>query len=103
MSVAYLGWSGLVYFGSLGQESHAWWPLFLFPLILPWSAIYQFALDPLIGHWLAPDPRTAPVSAWMAMDYIAGGFYIVVGTVWFWFIGKWLAHLLYGRRREPSK
>ncbi len=87
LSVAYVGWSCLVYFGSLflGDEGHAWWPLFLFPLILPWSAIHQFVLSPLLDQWFAPDPRAAPASVFMTMDYIAGGFYIVVRTIWFWF------------------
>jgi len=67
--------------------------MFLFPLILPWSALHQFVLDPMLQHWLAPDPRAVSASVYMTMDYIAGGFYIIVGTIWFWLVGKWLVRL----------
>ena len=102
---AYLAWSCLVYFGSLGSESHSWWPLFLFPLILPWSAVHQFLLSPVIERVIVPNPRAASASAWMTLDYIAGGYYIVVGTIWKWFLGKWLVILYHRyscRQKEPD-
>ena len=95
----YLVWSLFVYFGSLGSEAHSWWPLFLYPLIWPWSWVERLLIDRLLTNWLAPDPKSAPESVWMLMDYLGGAFYIVVGTLWFWFLGKTVS--LVSRRSFP--
>ena len=88
LAATYFAWSLFVYFGTLGREPHSWWPIFLYHLIWPWSWIEESVIQPLLNSRLAPDPKTAPVSVWMLMDYVAGGFYITVGTVWFWSVGK---------------
>ena len=84
----YFCWSALVYFGSLGSESHCWWPIFLDPLIFPLGLIEDRFLQPALMSWLAPDPTTAPESTWMFLDSIGGAYYIAGGTVWFWTVGK---------------
>jgi hypothetical protein len=94
----YLVWSLLVYFSTLPYPGHEWWPVSLFPLILPWSAVYEYLIDPMLMKWLVPDPRSAPESAWMMLDYIAGAYYIIIGTIWFWIVGKVISRIL--RRRE---
>ncbi len=77
-----------MYFGRLGHPGHEWWPVSLFPLILPWSAVHQFLLDPILTKWLIPQSGSVPDSAWMELDYITGAYYIIVGTIWFWIVGK---------------
>jgi len=48
----------------------------------------------LLEHWLTPDPKTAPTSVWMLMDSISGGFYILVGTLWFWVVGRTVSRII---------
>jgi hypothetical protein len=95
----YLGWSLFVYFSTLGGVGHDWWPIWLFPLILPWSAVHQFMIDPILTHWIIPNPRSAPASAWIELDHIAGAYYIVIGTIWYWIIGKTISRRIATRRR----
>jgi hypothetical protein len=85
----YFLWSLLVYFGSLGSsgDAHSWWPLFLYPLIWPLGALHKY-FESAFMDWLAPDRESAPESIYILNDGIAGGFYILVGTAWFWFIGR---------------
>jgi hypothetical protein len=65
----YLVWSLLVFFGSLGSERHSWWPMFLYPVIWPLSLLFQ-----LIGS--------------ASSDAVAATFYIVIGTIWIWLLGR---------------
>jgi hypothetical protein len=74
----YLAWSLLVFFGSLGSESHSWWPMFLYPVIWPLSLLFQ-VVSSAVGY--------------AAYDYVAATFYIVVGTVWIWWLGRLLSTL----------
>lgn len=70
----YLAWSLLVFFGSLGSESHSWWPIFLYPIIWPLSFLFQ----------------------WMdvaSSDTAYAVFYIAVGTIWIWSLGYLLSML----------
>jgi hypothetical protein len=64
----YLVWSLLVFFGSLGSESHSWWPIFLYPLLWPLSLLFH--------------------SVDMGGDAIYAVFYIIVGTIWMYGIGR---------------
>lgn len=89
----YLAFSALVYFGSLGSESHSWWPIFLYPLIWPLGWIEHSLVQPMLDGWLAPDPKSAADSVWVTIDRISGGYYIVIGTLWFWVLGKLLARV----------
>jgi hypothetical protein len=89
----YLAWSLLVYFGSLGSEAHSWWPIFLMPVIFPWSWGFEIFSKEFLYAWLAPDPKTAPESVWILMDRISGGYYIVIGTLWFWSLGKLISRV----------
>jgi hypothetical protein len=82
----YLIWSLIVYFGSLASNSHEWWPLFLYFIIWPVSALYEF-VDLRYLDWLFPDPKSVSDRAYMLNDYIGGAFYIIVGTIWIWFLG----------------
>ena len=86
----YLAWSLFVFFGSLFGRSHEWWPLFLYFIIWPASALYHFLSD-LCFDWLVPDPKSAPTWVWTLNDYVAGAFYIIVGTMWVWFLGRVLS------------
>jgi hypothetical protein len=80
----YLFCSLLVYFGTLGQEAHAWWPLFLYFIIWPLSLVYEL-VSAVCLDWL---PNTRPEWVWWVVDATSGAFYIVVGTIWIWFLGK---------------
>lgn len=92
-----------MYFSTLGHEGHEWWPIFLFPLILPWSAVHQFLIGPMLANWIVPNPRSAPESAWMMLDYIAGGYYIIIGTMWFWVVGKVISRIATRRKNEKTE
>ena len=83
----YLVWSLLVYFGTLGRNGHAWWPLFLYFIIWPLSALYE-AVSSVCLDWLIPDPKSASVRIWTLNDCIAGAFYVVVGSIWIWCLGR---------------
>lgn len=72
-----------MYFGTLGRDGHSWWPLFLYPLIWPWSWAEHFYAEPLLLRWLANN--------FILFDYIIGAFYIVFGTLWFWIVGKMIS------------
>jgi hypothetical protein len=87
LAVIYLFWSLFVFFGTLGSEGHDWWPLFLYFVIWPLSALYE-ALSSVSFDWLIPDPKSAASWVWTLNDYIAGAFYIVVGTIWVWCLGR---------------
>src|SRR5437867_2620790 len=65
----YLVWGLLVFFGSLGSESHSWWPMFLYPVIWPLSSLFQ---------------RMDLASS----DGAYATFYIVVGTIWIGWLGR---------------
>lgn len=73
MAGIYLIYSLLVYFGTLGGDGHDWWPIFLYPVIWPFSWLIEFA------------DRAIPAT--MMGDYIVGFFYIVLGTLWIWLLG----------------
>jgi hypothetical protein len=77
MAGVYLAFSLLVYFGTLGGDGHGWWPIWLYPVIWPLSALIELAGNAIYN------PRNP-----MLDDYVAGAFYIVLGTVWIWFIGR---------------
>ncbi len=93
-----------MYFGSLKGE-HQWWPIMLYPIIWPWGLLYH-ALESRLCDWLIPDPKTASSTTWLIVDGLGGAFYIIFGTLWFWFLGKMVSlsvnHLL-GKRLEPNK
>ena len=75
LAAIYLAWALLVFFGSLGSESHSWWPIFLYPIIWPWSLLFQ-------------------VSASVLGDIGYVGAYIVLGTIWIWFLGRLFSLLM---------
>lgn len=77
----YLIWSLLVYFGTLGREGHEWWPLFLYPVIWPLSYLIK-SVDEAV-------PLGPTASASILNDFVVGVLYIVLGTIWLWFLG-WL-------------
>jgi len=87
----YLAWSLLVFFGSMGSEGHSWWPLFLYFIIWPISALYQFVSAICIDRLV---PGTAPEWAWVLIDYISGAFYIIVGTIWIWLLGRIISRVV---------
>jgi hypothetical protein len=83
----YLVWSLFVYLGTLGGNGHEWWPLFLYFIIWPLSALYDFVSSACLD-WFVPDPKSMPDWIFMLIDYVSGAFYIIVGTLWIWFLGK---------------
>lgn len=104
LGVLYLAWSSFVYFGSYGTANHAWWPIFVYGPIWPWSWAIECLLDPLQAS-LAPEPHATPESVFMAMDQVAGAGYIVIGSVWYWCLGKLVsigATKLFGVRSGPA-
>jgi len=99
MAGIYFLYSLIVFFGSLGSESHSWWPIFLYPVILPLSALYEAASSVCLD-WLVPDSNSAPSWVWTLNDYVMGVFYIIVGTIWIWFLGRVLLRI--GTRRDDN-
>jgi hypothetical protein len=83
----YLVWSLLVFFGSLFGSSHEWWPMFLYPTIWPLGALHALLSDACLD-WFFPEARSVPGWAYTLNDYTAGAFYIVVGTIWVWCLGR---------------
>jgi len=75
MAAIYLAWALLVFFGSLGSESHSWWPLFLYPIIWPWSLLFQ-AIASSLG------------------DFGYAFAFIAFGTLWIWFLGRAFSFLM---------
>ena len=82
-----------MYFGTLGSHGHSWWPIFLYPIFWPWSTAVLHLGDALTD-WLAPNPKSAPKSVWIAIDAICGFAYIVGGTIWIWCLAKASGFLL---------
>ena len=70
----YLVWSLVIYFGTLGRNGHEWWPLFLYFIIWPLSALYE-VVSSVCLDWFIPTANWM----WTLNDYIAGAFYIVAG------------------------
>jgi len=86
----YLGWSLFVFFGSLFGRGHEWWPVFLYYIIWPVSLLYETVSSACLA-WLVPNSGSAPSWAWTLNDYVSGAFYIVVGTIWVWYLGRLLS------------
>jgi hypothetical protein len=81
----YLIFGLVVFFGSLGSDSHSWWPIFLYPVIWPLSFGFQLGSSLLMD---AVFPDQTPAWAYVAYDYVAAFFYIGVGSVWVWCLGR---------------
>jgi hypothetical protein len=59
----------------------------LYPIIWPWGLLYDSAQSYLCDR-LIPNPHAASSTTWVVIDGLAGAFYIIVGTLWIWFLGK---------------
>jgi len=82
LAALYFLWGTFVFFGTLGTESHAWWPVTLHIVTYPLGlAIWGF-LDLIFDGWLYSAPR--PEHSYVLEDYAAGALYILGGTVWVW-------------------
>ena len=77
----YLIFGLVVFFGSLGSDSHSWWPIFLYPVIWPLSFGFQLGSSLLMD---AVFPDQTPAWAYVTYDCVAAFFYIGVGSVWVW-------------------
>jgi hypothetical protein len=93
LACIYLGWSLLVFFGTLGRNGHEWWPLFLYFIIWPVSLLYEL-LDSACLDWLIPEPKSTPEWVWLLNDYVSGAFYIIGGTLWIWFLGRVISRVV---------
>src|ERR1039457_2442844 len=84
----YLGWSLLVLFCSLCIGEHDVWRVLLYYIIWPVSAFYERLISPMLLDWLVTDPKTAP--NWLEAFFycVDGSFYVIVGTIWVWLIGR---------------
>src|SRR5882672_6225300 len=82
----YLIWSLFIFFSTLGSEAHSWWPIWLYFIIWPLSALYE-VVSSVCLEWLIADPKTAASWMWTLNDYVAGTFYTLVGTIWIWCLG----------------
>jgi hypothetical protein len=94
----YFVWSCFVFFGSLETRSHEWWPMFLFPLILPWSLLIEW----VSAHWIARSIGSASQDVFYRADFVTGIAYIVVGTLWFGILGSAVNRLLLNSRRSDE-
>ena len=84
----YLVYGLLVFFGSMGGEGHSWWPIMLYPVIWPWSYVFQLCSSLLMD---AVFPHQTPSWAYVAYDYVAAVFYVGFGAVWVWCLGRFFS------------
>jgi len=85
----YFVWALVVYLFA----DHAWWPMFLYPLIWPVSALWEHNLNSIVLSWLRPASGPVPSEIYILFDRISGVFYLVVGTFWLWCIASLLSRL----------
>lgn len=85
MAGIYLLYGSVVFFGSLGSQSHSWWPIFFYPVIWPLSLVFRVAYSRLAHAVFSPG---TPSWAFLVYDYFWGFIYIVVGTIWVWWLGR---------------
>jgi hypothetical protein len=88
----YFVWALFAYFATLGTASHAWWPILLYLLIWPLSALFHLG-DDVVVMYLVPDARLAAKWVWDVNDYVLGALYIIGGTAWLWGWGKAISAL----------
>jgi hypothetical protein len=86
----YLVSSLLVFFGTMGTEGHAWWPLFLHYIIWPISLIFDW----VSSIFLERLPQSSPDSTFSVIDDVSGAFYIIAGTIWMWFLGRLFSRMI---------
>lgn len=104
LAAIYLLFSLTAFFGSLGSESHSWWPILLYYPIWPLSWLYEAVSKGWLERMI-PEPRLTPVWVWTLNDYIAGAFYVLAGTAWIWSLGKGFSALVtrcFPRRSSQS-
>jgi hypothetical protein len=98
----YFAWALFIYI----FFDHAWWPAPLYPLIWPLSAVWEHHVDRTVLAWVTPPSGSPTPETFMLYDRIAGGFYLVGGSLWFWLIGYVVsraATALFPRRAHPSE
>jgi hypothetical protein len=95
----YLVWSVFVYFGTLGSDGHNWWPIFLYPIIWPISALYEWAIEAFLDSQY-PDARQVSNSFYLMLDRAAGAYYIVIGTLWVYFVVRLIQGMVKKRRSD---
>ena len=93
LACIYFVWSLFVYFGTLGRNGHEYWPIWLYFIIWPVSALYEF-VNSICFDWLFPDPKSMSDQVYMMNDYIGGAVYIIVGSVWIWFLGGVISRII---------
>lgn len=82
----YFAFSVVGYVGSLGHRDHAWWPMFLYPVIFPCSLLFEEVWKTPLREWLVAGGSGLP--SWVTLDRLAGAYYIVVGTLWLGLVGR---------------
>jgi hypothetical protein len=81
----YVTYGIIVFFGSLGSESHSWWPVFLNPIIWPLGSVLLAASSVSMDVIF---PKNPPTWAYSVFDYVLAAFYVGVGAVWVWCLGR---------------
>ena len=79
---AYSAWAVFIYVFA----DHAWWPMFLYPIIWPLSYIFERVLKYPLLNWVNPDPNHPPDAGFLLFDRISGALYILGGAIWIWFL-----------------
>ena len=88
----FAAWTIFVYF----TADHAWWPIFLYFPLLPFSILLDLGVDAL-GDWMSPTTD----AQYILLDRIAGLIWLIGGFVWYFFIGLVIQRvILYFRHRK---
>ena len=94
----YFAWSCFVYFGSLGSEAHSWWPVFLMPISLLIDFTQNYWLMPILRLFAAPGTDRF----YLLYDRAFGAACILVGSVLFWILSRYIFRWGFKARRRES-
>ena len=91
VAIVYILWGLFAFFGTLGSESHSWWPIFLTPIVFPLNFVFG---NLSAAVFEAVHPGYAPAWAYTVYDYVSALLFIGGGAVWLWWLGRLVSILI---------
>src|ERR1700719_465951 len=79
---AYSLWAVFVYVFA----DHAWWPMFLYPIIWPVSYVFERVLKYPLLRWINTHQSHPTDAGLILFDRISGAFYVLGGAAWIWLL-----------------